>query len=125
MPIPHKCMHTKVVLAPSLPSLTLSSYFDQTVSHSHEGPFGCPLLRSLHYHIEAYPTTGGAYLSTIFTHRALFDASPKEHVECARAFSDLARGIDDRMWRPDRESDQEAVTAFLNEAMTVASMYRG
>ena len=95
----------------------------QTTSHSHAEPFGCPLLLSIHYHIEAYPTTGGAYLDTIFTHRALLHASPRGHEGCARAFSDLARKIDDREWRADRESDQEAVAAFLNEAMTVATSY--
>jgi hypothetical protein len=55
----------------------------------------------------------------------LLHASPKEHEGCARAFSDLARIIDDREWRSDRESDQEAAAVFLNEAMTVASLYRG
>ena len=89
----------------------------------HVGPFGCPLLLSIHYHIEAYPTTGGAYIDTIFTHRALLHASPREHEGCARALSDLARKIDDREWRVDRESDQEAVTAFLHEAMMVATLY--
>jgi len=31
--------------------------------------------------------------------------------------------IDDREWRADRESDQEAVTAFLQEAMTIGTLY--
>jgi len=81
--------------------------------HSHAEPFGCALLRTIYYHIEAYPTTGGAYINTIFAHRASFHTSPTEHEGCARAFSDLARKIDDRQWRPDRESDQEAVIAFF------------
>jgi len=89
----------------------------------HAEPFGCPLLLSIHYHIEAYPTTGGAYLDTIFIHRALLHASPREHEWCSRALSDLASKIDDREWRADRESDQEAVTAFLHEAMAVANFY--
>ncbi|KAF9784113.1 hypothetical protein BJ322DRAFT_895830 [Thelephora terrestris] len=98
-------------------------FHPDATSHSHVEPFGCPLLLSIYYHIEAYPTTGGAYLDTIFTHRALLHASPRGHEGCARAFSDLARKIDDREWRADRESDQEAVTAFLNEAMTVATSF--
>jgi len=94
-----------------------------TTHHSHAEPFGCPLLLSIYYHLEAYPTTGGAYLDTIFTHRALLHSSPREHEWCARALSDLARKIDDREWRADRESDQEAVAAFLHEAMTMATLY--
>jgi len=94
-----------------------------TTSHSHVGPFGCPLLLSIHYHIEVFPTTGGAYLDTIFTHRTLFHASPRDHEQCGRAFSDLARQLDDREWRADRESDQEAVAAFLQEAMSMGSLY--
>jgi len=98
-------------------------FHPNTTSHSHVEPFGCPLLLSIHYHIEAYPTTGGGYLDTIFAHRTLLHTSPREHEGCARAFSDLARKIDDREWRADRESDQEAATAFLHEAVLVASLY--
>jgi len=53
----------------------------------------------------------------------LLHASPREHEGCARAFSDIAKKLDDREWRADRESDQEAVTAFLHEAMTVGNFY--
>lgn len=94
-----------------------------TTSHHHEGPFGCPFLLSIHYHIDTYPTTSGAYLDTIFIHRALLRASPRDHQGCSRAFSDLARKIDDRQWSPDRDSDREAVTAFLGEAMSVARSF--
>ena len=119
MPIPPKRTYSNGSPPPHRHSLHLN----QTTSHSHAEPFGCPLLLSIHYHIEAFPTTGGAYLDTIFTHRALLHAFPRGHEQCGRAFSDLARKIDDREWRADRESDQEAVTAFLQEAMTIGTLY--
>ena len=117
----HPNVRTQKLFYPLVP--THNHDLEQTTSHSHAEPFGCPLLLSIHYHIEAYPTTGGAYLDTIFTHRALLHASPREHEGCARALSDLAKKIDDREWRADRDSDQEAVIAFLLEAMTVGSFY--
>ena len=120
MPIPLKRTYLKGHLTHRPHS---NHHRGQTTSHSHVEPFGCPLLLSINYHIETYPTTGGAYLDTIFTHRALLHASPREHGGCSRAFSDLSRKIDDREWRADRESDQEAVAAFLYEAMMVASLY--
>ncbi|EGN91879.1 hypothetical protein SERLA73DRAFT_191898 [Serpula lacrymans var. lacrymans S7.3] len=68
-----------------------------------------------------YETTGGAYLDTLFTHRALFGAFPPAHAGCAVALSEIARALEVRAWRADRDADAEAIVAFRCEALSVAS----
>lgn len=84
---------------------------------------GCGLLQYLQGQVSSglYPTTGGDYLETIFTHRDMFRAYPQGHQECVLGFHDLARAIERREWRTDRDSDAEAVAAFRNEAWIIAN----
>ncbi|KAF8176533.1 hypothetical protein BJ912DRAFT_698013 [Pholiota molesta] len=71
--------------------------------------YGCVYLQTIQAQLQAqgYPTTGGEYLDTIFTHREILFSYPSAHLECARALSDLAyhwrrgRGeqIERRIWK--------------------------
>ncbi|KAF7315176.1 hypothetical protein MIND_00032000 [Mycena indigotica] len=96
----------------------------------HDGPStpsspsfqGCEFLQSIHSQLDNFPTTGGAYIESIFTHRQIFFAYPGGHLCCAKAFSDLACSLQRREWRADRDSDMEAVTAFNYEAQFIASV---
>lgn len=85
--------------------------------------YGCIYLQTIQAQLQAqgYPTTGGEYLDTIFTHREILFSYPGAHMECARALSDLAYQLETRAWRADREADLEAVTAFRHEAWVIAS----
>ncbi|KAF7321566.1 hypothetical protein MKEN_00677600 [Mycena kentingensis (nom. inval.)] len=83
---------------------------------------GCAYLQSLQSQIDSFPTTGGAYIESIFTHRQIFFAYPGAHLCCARALSDLACGLQRREWRADRDADMEAVNAFNYEAEFIASV---
>ncbi|KAJ6631578.1 hypothetical protein B0H10DRAFT_2207209 [Mycena sp. CBHHK59/15] len=83
---------------------------------------GCAYLQDIQSQLEEYPTTGGEYIESIFTHRQNFFAFPGGHRCCARAFSDLACALQRREWRADREADTEAVTAFHYEALLIASL---
>ncbi|KAJ7502997.1 hypothetical protein B0H11DRAFT_613860 [Mycena galericulata] len=83
---------------------------------------GCAYLQSIQSQLESFPTTGGEYIESIFTHRQIFFAFPGGHRCCARAFSDLACSLQRREWRADREADQEAVSAFNYEAEFIASV---
>ncbi|PSR72732.1 hypothetical protein PHLCEN_2v11427 [Hermanssonia centrifuga] len=86
-------------------------------------PSGCALLRQILEQLSSdrFPTTGGDYLETIFTHREVFRAFPQGHRECAVSFSDLANYLERREWRADRDSDAEAVAAFRHEAWVIAN----
>lgn len=88
-----------------------------------ELPCGCAYLRAIRHQLEwgAYPTTGGDYLDSIFTHREVLFSQPAAHRDCARAFSDLAGMLETRAWRSDRDADLEAVAAFRHEAWVVAT----
>ncbi|KAJ7169075.1 hypothetical protein C8R43DRAFT_982173 [Mycena crocata] len=83
---------------------------------------GCAYLQSIQSQLDSFPTTGGEYIESIFTHRQIFFAYPGGHRCCARAFSDLACSLQRREWRADREADMEAVTAFHYEAQFIASV---
>ena len=66
-------------------------------------------------------TTCGEYLELIYIHREAFAALPSAHVGCSAAFSALARALELRAWRADRDADAEAVAAFRHEAWMVAA----
>lgn len=83
---------------------------------------GCAYLQSIQSQLETFPTTGGEYIESIFTHRQIFFAFPGGHRCCARAFSDLACSLRRRESRADREADMEAVSAFNYEAEFIASV---
>ncbi|KAH7921019.1 hypothetical protein BV22DRAFT_1132621 [Leucogyrophana mollusca] len=85
-------------------------------------PTSPALFPSPHPYPPAEPlqTTGGAYLETILTHRALLGAFPPGHKGCAVALSEIARALEVRAWRADRDSDAEAVVAFRYEAHVAA-----
>ncbi|KAJ7209710.1 hypothetical protein GGX14DRAFT_364073, partial [Mycena pura] len=83
---------------------------------------GCAYLQAIQSQLENFPTTGGEYIESIFTHRQIFFAFPGGHRCCARAYSDLACSLQRRDWRADREADMEAVNAFHYEAQFIASM---
>ena len=84
---------------------------------------GCGLLQYTQEQVasDRFPTTGGDYLDTLFTHRDMYRAFPQGHQECVIALNDLARSIELRAWRADRDSDYEAVAAFRNEAWLIAN----
>jgi len=66
-------------------------------------------------------TTCGEYLELIFIHREAFAGRPAAHAGCSAAFSALARALELRAWRADRDADTEAVAAFRHEAWMVAA----
>ena len=66
-------------------------------------------------------TSCGAYLELIFIHREAFAARPAAHAGCSAGFSALARALELRAWRADRDADDEAVAAFRHEAWMVAA----
>ncbi|KAI0036142.1 hypothetical protein K488DRAFT_67899 [Vararia minispora EC-137] len=92
-------------------------------------PDPCPLLQAIigiydpvsSEELEHFPTTCGAYLELLFTHRELFAASPGAHTGCPAGFSRLARALELRAWRADRECDSEAVAAFRHESWQVSA----
>ena len=86
-------------------------------------PCGCGLLQYIRSQISSdqYSTTGGDYLETVFIHRDLYRAYPQGHQECIIVFNDLARVLEQRAWRADRESDAEAAAAFKQEAWLMAN----
>ncbi|KAJ7099554.1 hypothetical protein B0H15DRAFT_552165 [Mycena belliarum] len=83
---------------------------------------GCAYLQSIQSQLDSFPTTGGEYIESIFTHRQIFFAFPGGHRCCARAFSDIACSLQHREWRADREADMEAVNAFHYEAEFITSV---
>ncbi|KAG2050870.1 hypothetical protein BDR06DRAFT_959602 [Suillus hirtellus] len=68
-----------------------------------------------------FRTTGGEYLETILTHRALLSAFPPAHQGCATALQEIARAVEVRAWRADRESDAEAVATLRQEAFLTSA----
>ncbi|TFK50987.1 hypothetical protein OE88DRAFT_1660165 [Heliocybe sulcata] len=96
----------------------------QSKQHTDEEQYGCGLLQAVQAQVEACQTTGGEYLDIIFTHRELLFAYPAAHRTCSRGFTDLARQLEQRAWRADREGDSEAVVAFRNEAWIIAERWR-
>ncbi|KAF8552948.1 hypothetical protein OG21DRAFT_1523450 [Imleria badia] len=68
----------------------------------------------------AFQTTNGVYLDTLLLHRGLLAAFPPTHQGCATALHEIARAIEVRAWRADRDSDAEAVAALRQEAYIVA-----
>jgi len=70
---------------------------------------------------DALQTSCGEYLELIFIHREAFAALPSAHVGCPAGFSALARALELRAWRADRDADTEAVAAFRHEAWMVAA----
>jgi hypothetical protein len=93
-----------------------------TSTNDEPSPHGCSFLRSVQSHLEEYPTTGGAYIEILFSHREAAAAFPRWHVRrsCVRGFSELAEALVRREWRADREEDEEAATSFRYEAMRIA-----
>ena len=71
--------------------------------------------------LEDFPTTCGEYLELLFTHRELFSACPHAHTGCPAGLTRLARALELRAWRADRECDSEAVAAFRHESWQVAA----
>ncbi|KIK97965.1 hypothetical protein PAXRUDRAFT_135174 [Paxillus rubicundulus Ve08.2h10] len=63
-----------------------------------------------------FQTTNGAYLDTILLHRSLLSAFPPAHKGCAATLQEIARALETRTWRADRDSDAEAVVALRQEA---------
>ncbi|KAF9012536.1 hypothetical protein BDQ17DRAFT_1419910 [Cyathus striatus] len=106
---------------PSYHSDAASDCSSSTANTHQEEPFGCAYLQTVRAYMENYPTTGGEYLETIFTHREIQTAYPAAHVYCSRGFSDLAYMMEKRAWRADRDADTEAVTAFRHEAWMIAA----
>lgn len=86
-------------------------------------PHGCALLQSIHsqLHDELYSTTNGSYLDVIFMHREAYFSFPLGHKTCSIGFSEIAKGLEQRAWRADRDGDHEAVVAFRNEAWIIAN----
>jgi hypothetical protein len=88
-------------------------------------PAPCALLESLTRSYdpdaEEVQTSCGEYLELIFMHREAFAARPAAHAGCSAAFSALARALELRAWRADRDADTEAVAAFRHEAWMVAA----
>jgi len=91
-------------------------------------PSPCALLESLTHSYDpdtdtdgGLQTTCGEYLELIFIHREAFAALPSAHVGCSAGFSALARALELRAWRADRDADAEAVAAFRHEAWMVAA----
>jgi hypothetical protein len=93
-------------------------------------PPPCALLESLTHSYDPDTDTDGAdglqtscgeYLELIFIHREAFAALPSAHVGCSAGFSALARALELRAWRADRDADSEAVAAFRHEAWMVAA----
>ena len=94
-------------------------------------PPPCALLASLTHSYDpdtdpdgaadALQTSCGEYLELIFIHREAFAALPSAHVGCSAGFSALARSLELRAWRADRDADSEAVAAFRHEAWMVAA----
>ncbi|KAG1804118.1 uncharacterized protein BJ212DRAFT_944948 [Suillus subaureus] len=68
-----------------------------------------------------FRTTGGEYLDTILTHRALLSAFPPAHRGCAIALQEIARAVEVRAWRADHESDAEAVANLRQEAFLTST----
>ncbi|EED83442.1 predicted protein [Postia placenta Mad-698-R] len=115
----HACTtHTDVM---SQPNLSGSSNYTATVDV--QPPCGCALLQGIRDQLllERYPTTGGEYLEAIFTHREVFFAFPEGHQMCAIGFTDLAKDLETRNARADRDGDGEAAAAFRHEAWVIAS----
>jgi len=83
--------------------------------------YGCAYLQSIKSQLDLFATTGGGFLEAIFTHREIFAAYPAGHIQCPRAFSDIAYALEQRAWRADREADCEAVAAFRQEAWMMAA----
>ncbi|VDC02653.1 unnamed protein product [Peniophora sp. CBMAI 1063] len=71
--------------------------------------------------LKNFPTTCGQYLELLFTHRELFSACPHAHTGCSAGLAQLARSLELRAWRADRECDSEAVAAFRHESWQVAA----
>ncbi|KII95671.1 hypothetical protein PLICRDRAFT_26060 [Plicaturopsis crispa FD-325 SS-3] len=85
-------------------------------------PNGCAMLQAVRAQLDEYTTTGGEYFDVIFMHRDCFAAYPPAHRTCAIAYTDIARAMEQRAWRADRDADTEAVTAFRYEAWMIAAM---
>jgi len=94
-------------------------------SDAPSSPEPCAFLQALtHWYdpdAEQVQTTCGEYLELIFIHREAFAARPSAHAGCSAAFGDLARSLELRAWRADRDADTEAVAAFRHEAWMVAT----
>jgi hypothetical protein len=122
---------------PALPTSASDTQMNDAVS-SHCAPTGpsgssdassspdpCAFLQALtHWYdpdAEQVQTTCGEYLELIFIHREAFAARPAAHAGCSAAFSALARSLELRAWRADRDADTEAVAAFRHEAWMVAA----
>ncbi len=91
-------------------------------------PQPCALLESFTHSYDpdtdgadGLQTSCGEYLELIFIHREAFAARPAAHVGCPAGFSALARALELRAWRADRDADTEAVAAFRHEAWMVAA----
>jgi len=106
---------------------TTASSSSSGVQHT---PPPCALLEALtrSYDPDAsdvLQTTCGEYLDLIFMHREAFAAQPSAHARCSAGFSALARAMELRAWRADRDADTEAIAAFRHEAWMVAAWGSG
>lgn len=122
---------SSVVLLNELPVHAYPSRFQPSPSTLPKSPepaptyCGCGLLQAVQDQLDSdlFPTTSGDYLDLIFAHREAFFAFPQNHRDCAIGFSEIAKKVETRKWRADREGDVEAMNAFRNEAWVVANAF--
>lgn len=133
----HKCRASEPEPEPALPATATDIQMNDAGSSqsADTGPSGssdapsspapCAFLQALtHWYdpdAEQVQTACGEYLELIFIHREAFAARPSAHAGCSAAFSALARSLELRAWRADRDADAEAVAAFRHEAWMVAA----
>jgi len=103
------------------PSSLPACHFLQSIlaSLAPESPVLCP--SPYPYPVASFQTTNGAYLDTILTHRSLLGAFPPAHRGCAATLQEIARALELRAWRADRDSDAEAVAALRQEGYLTAN----
>jgi hypothetical protein len=85
--------------------------------------YGCAYLQAMQQQLLSYGTSTGEYVEAVFTHRDLFLAYPQAHRDCARGYTDIAKVLDNREWRSDRDGDCEAASVFRHEARMLASSF--
>ncbi|KAG2362448.1 hypothetical protein BDR07DRAFT_1031595 [Suillus spraguei] len=100
-PPAHLLYHSPALSTSRMPLPSIHPRFTRPRSHV-LSPSPYPYPASSHFR-----TTGGEYLDTILTHRALLSAFPPAHRGCAMALQEIARAVEMRAWRADRESDAE------------------
>jgi len=106
-----------------------SSVVKRSPPPPHSLPEPCALLQAIigvydpttEDELDHFPTTCGEYLDLLFTHRELFTAAPSTHTGCPAGLTRLARALELRAWRVDRECDSEAIAAFRHESWQISA----